>query len=614
MESLVRKPEFQIGQAPAVEAEKQWQTNLSILRLTAEDYEALHSIQSLPDFLEYTRSLNDKHRAKRNGKVRDRILRNIASFDNFAGSYSSVVDAVKGADPFGVGNAIWGLSSLVVTVIARKHRQERLIHDSLITVFKSLPRLDGYSKIYPTDRMIGLLAELHARVFIFLSKVFLYYRKCGWKGSLSVYYQNPPSSCDELRSILSDIDQLSQDIFHESSIGMSSELRTTRLLAEETKENLRRKTEKLSHDLGCLREELGEKSLEASHELGIIKKELEETSLQVTHLSDKAADMEVHKHEKALHRIRNHLVHSDYDPAAVFSAASRQIRHGSRQTTSQMRACRITIDNPLFTAWLHYAHDPTVANIPKKKIIWIKSSNHQDLTVSHIALGVMGLLESSFQELLDSLTATEQGIFPGSSINKGHPIVIHSMHQTELSYLAPSDTRSTASTLLKGAIYQLLTHNPTPILSIKALQQYTRSTPGTHRLSLEDLGSLMRELLDHLPNKFPISPESPSTAGTKDLPLLTSDTTDQRRLPVQPVYWIIDRIDTIAFRNCPGSSKLYDFAKVLEKLVGGPNGRLRVLVTSLYSPQRIDGRWDDGVEDDEEGALREWVECGYGER
>ncbi len=55
----------------------------------------------------------------------------------------------------------------------------------------------------------------------------------------------------------------------------------------------------------------------------------------------------------------------------------------------------------------------------------------------------------------------------------------------------------------------------------------------------------------------------------------------------------------MCIQPCHGASN--DFAKLLDNLVGGPNGRLRVLITSLYPPQRCDPKWAGGFEDDEEG-------------
>jgi hypothetical protein len=57
------------------------------------------------------------------------------------------------------------------------------------------------------------------------------------------------------------------------------------------------------------------------------------------------------------------------------------------------------------------------------------------------------------------------------------------------------------------------------------------------------------------------------------------------------------------------ASKLKDFVEVLESVVRGRNGRLRVLLTSIYEPQRLDNRWNDDV--DEDGRLEDWIECVY---
>ena len=58
---------------------------------------------------------------------------------------------------------------------------------SITALEKSLPKLTGYGDLYPTDRMMALVGELYAQVMDFLSKVFLYYRRFGWKGSRSIF-------------------------------------------------------------------------------------------------------------------------------------------------------------------------------------------------------------------------------------------------------------------------------------------------------------------------------------------------------------------------------------------------------------------------------------------
>jgi hypothetical protein len=60
------------------------------------------------------------------------------------------------------------------------------VAQSVINISKSLPRLDAYRRLYPTDRMVQLLAELYAKVLEFLLEAFTYYYRLDWKGSLGI--------------------------------------------------------------------------------------------------------------------------------------------------------------------------------------------------------------------------------------------------------------------------------------------------------------------------------------------------------------------------------------------------------------------------------------------
>ncbi len=101
----------------------------------------------------------------------------------------------------------------------------------------------------------------------------------------------------------------------------------------------------------------------------------------------------------------------------------------------------------------------------------------------------------------------------------------------------------------------------------------------------------MRELLDTFPSACQSHKSSQLFNATNIL-----DYRPNRRMCIQP---------------CHGASN--NFAKLLDNLVGGPNGRPRVLITSLYPPQRCDPKWAGGFEDGEEG-LKSWVECEYASR
>lgn len=302
------------------------------------------------------------------------------------------------------------------------------------------------------------------------------------------------------------------------------------------------------------------------------------------------SDMEIAKRKKALNRVKKYLVHMDYDPNRILSAASSQICYGLRQKTIQTQASRALMDRAPLADWLS---PNSGATRESKKIIWINSLNSRDLSISQITLEAADALRRSFSKVPE-----------GCSINEGSPIILSSMYQTELPYIACTDTKRTTSTLLKEAIYQLLVHHPASVLKHKTLRLCGSNASGLTEICLEELVSLTCDLLDNFPS---------GDSEIKDNRTIPRYPANQQSHLRQPIFWIIDRIDECAFSRCQGASKLFDFAKLLEKLVGGPKGRLRVLITSLYPPQRCDPQWASSFEDDEEG-LKSWVQCEYGSR
>ncbi len=135
---------------------------------------------------------------------------------------------------------------------------------------------------------------------------------------------------------------------------------------------------------------------------------------------------------------------------------------------------------PPLTDWLC---STPVARGELEKFIWIKPAKSRDPCVSNVALETVNALRMSDE------------VPQGLPISEGAPVIFHSVHQTELPYLACIDTKRTTSTLLKEAIYQLLVCHLSPVLKHKALETLSGCASGTAKLSLEDLGSLMRELL-----------------------------------------------------------------------------------------------------------------------
>lgn len=57
---------------------------------------------------------------------------------------------------------------------------------SLDKISRSLPRLDVYRELYPTGRMIHLVSQLYAITLRYLLRVFTYYKKSTWKGSIGI--------------------------------------------------------------------------------------------------------------------------------------------------------------------------------------------------------------------------------------------------------------------------------------------------------------------------------------------------------------------------------------------------------------------------------------------
>lgn len=127
-------------------------------------------------------------------------------------------------------------------------------------------------------------------------------------------------------------------------------------------------------------------------------------------------------------------------------------------------------------------------------------------------------------------------------------------------------------------------------------ERLTRSISGISKPCVKELASIMHNILDQLP-----ASRHSSNVFEADEHYRTSSNAADHATCNQPIFWMIDRLDECLFKGCHGSIKLYDFMKMLDSLVGSSNGRLRVLITCLYPPQKLDSRWVDCVEDDEEG-------------
>lgn len=99
-----------------MEARQQWEITLSKLNLSTKEREGQENIRSPSGFLNYVKQLENKHEAKRKTRSRDKVLENLLSLENFANTYSPVVDAVVAADPSGAVNVIWSVCSVGATV------------------------------------------------------------------------------------------------------------------------------------------------------------------------------------------------------------------------------------------------------------------------------------------------------------------------------------------------------------------------------------------------------------------------------------------------------------------------------------------------------------------
>ena len=66
--------------------------------------------------VDYANELVKRHKGRQSAKARDRFQETVSSLEEFVGRYSSVVDALASAIPFGAGSIVWGALSLVITV------------------------------------------------------------------------------------------------------------------------------------------------------------------------------------------------------------------------------------------------------------------------------------------------------------------------------------------------------------------------------------------------------------------------------------------------------------------------------------------------------------------
>ena len=196
------------------------------------------------------------------------------------------------------------------------------------------------------------------------------------------------------------------------------------------------------------------------------------------------------------------------------------------------------------------------------------------------------------------------------------------------------ENKRTACTLLKEAIFQPLLQVPSLLQENEQLQAIckTRNHSTTEKdMSMEELAQPLQELLNTYESSS-ISEQSSSDTTSRSL---SAPHTQQNSSQKPPIFWIIDRIDTCIFKARPkhiepalrplyrNASELRKFADVLQKLVSRPaqvksyedsrgeqSEGLRVLVTSIYGPTRIDEEFlehedgDDGHSGYEKGTKK----------
>jgi hypothetical protein len=308
-------------------------------------------------------------------------------------------------------------------------------------------------------------------------------------------------------------------------------------------------------------------------------------------------------HQEALERIKSCLVHLDYDSAFVLSAARGQICRLSI-STSKRQAYRTAITDFPFMNWLSI-HCP-IHKGPFKNIIWMSSASCDDLTISYISLYALDALQQM---------STEE--HHGLETGKPTHCIVHSIPQTELQVLAVAETKRSLASLLKEAIYQLLCQNTSVVSTNDFLKRFVRKAFSVPSVNIQELGTILLDLLNHNTPILTKASTSHATDNQRTSIMNPRPFNPTTALSREPIFWIIDRIDECTFRGGSGVTNLYDFIKLLDWLVARSNGRLRVLITSLYPPERLDRTWEYRLldeEDEERQGLKSLIECKHANR
>lgn len=251
------------------------------------------------------------------------------------------------------------------------------------------------------------------------------------------------------------------------------------------------------------------------------------------------------------------------------------------------------MEDPRVVAWREAWKEDDAGYNPK--IIWFTSKTYST-TISHVTL-----------EVMDSVSGFDK------EINSHTPKLLHSLYHIDKPSTNLPENKRTACTLLKEAIFQLLLQVPSLLQENEKPQAIcnTRDHSTTEKdMGMEELAQLLQELLNtYESSSSSEQSSSDTTSGSSSAPHTPQQNSSQK----PPIFWIIDRIDTCIFKARPkhiepalrplywNASELRKFADVLQKLVsrlaqgkshedsrGERSGGLRVLVTSIYGPTRID--------------------------
>ena len=101
---------------PAMLAATRWEEDVQKMHLSSIGLDEDKVVETPEALVRYANELVSKHKGRRSAKARDRFQQIVYCLDEFVGRYSSVVDALTSAIPFGTGNLVWGALSPVITV------------------------------------------------------------------------------------------------------------------------------------------------------------------------------------------------------------------------------------------------------------------------------------------------------------------------------------------------------------------------------------------------------------------------------------------------------------------------------------------------------------------